>query len=252
MKRSEIRRSLRRASRGATNSFRAVAEPYVDLVTEAVTLSNVSTVQSITNRSQAVFHAMWREIAGMRRVSDVERFLVLAIRQMESTPAEPGDRPHLLGRLMALGRVERTLILLRDMESWDLKRVSRALRMDPKDIDHRICRARCSLVEFGDPVDRDEAQRVLEISRRITEGSCCRHCIPKENGARLRTFRDNWMEARTELIELRQDMRFEDSERTWFLEGLESWAQAAAPERLGPIPVIRNFFRFEPQLMVRE
>ncbi len=252
MKRSEIRRTLRLASRGSTAAFRRLAEPYVDLVTEAVTLANAGTVQSITNRSQGVFHGMWREIGVMRRVSDVECFLAMAIQRIESLGEGTGLGSHLLGRLMGLEAPDRTLVVLRDMEGWELKRVSRALRIDPKDIDYRICRARCALVGFGQPTDREEAQRILEISRRITEGNCCRHCIPKENGTRLREFRDSWMEARTELIELRQDMRFDGPEREWFLDGLKSWAEQGAPERLGPIPMIRNFFRFEPQLMIRD
>lgn len=252
MERSEIRRTLALASRGRTDAFRRLADPYVNLVTEAVTLADAGTVQSITNRSQAIFHDMWREIAAMRRVSDIERFLALAIQRLASDPVEGGRRDHLLGRLMGLGGIERTLVILRDMEGWELKRVSRALRLDPKDIDHWICRARCTMVDFGQPVDREEAQRILEISRRITEGNCCRHCIPKENGSRLRAFRDAWMEARSELIELRQDMRIEGRERDWFLDGLETWAEQCAPERLGPLPAIRNFFRFEPQLLARD
>ncbi|MGF1530664.1 MAG: hypothetical protein ACFCU4_04825 [Puniceicoccaceae bacterium] len=251
MNRSEIRRSIYRASKGSSQHFRAAVEPFINLVAECVTLANPGSVQSITNRSQEVFVRVWSQMPKLRRVSDLERLIVATLvadnRNKNSLP----NGNHLLGRILRLNPMERCLVVLREMEGWDLKRICRACRLSPKELDKLLCEIRCRLVKFEVPEDPEERQRFLLISRSITTGSCCFQTLPKDRPERLRFFRDAWLEARGELIDLRQDMRFDGLERKWFLDGLEAVAQTRSPEPVRVIPALRNFFSFEPEMILK-
>ena len=226
--RGDLRKQIRNAAKGDVRAFQEVSDHYLNFVTEYLVISGYHEEDRIRKYTRNVFHNLWLGIAYMRRVSDIERQLYIYLKQIPINVAPFQDI--LIQRLTSLNALQRFLVVGRDLESWNSKNLILATRIPKYELRKPIYDAWKALVGFKandlnfatnacmesvvENMDCPSAQSdQRRLSKKIKEN-------PIASG-----FKADCLSLRCELVELRQNARWEDTLKAeFFTELLEDIA----------------------------
>jgi hypothetical protein len=226
--RGDIRKQLRKAAKGNTLAFKAVANRYLDFITEFLVVSGYHEEDRIHSYSRKVFHNIWLRIAYIRRVSDFERQLFIFLKQIPVNVAPFQDV--LTQRLVMLNSLQRFLVVGRDLESWNSKNLGLATRVPKYELSRSLFDAWKMLVGFKSSeldFNTDECmEKVVENMEGALDHAEQKRLSKKvKENATASGFKADCLNLRCELVELRQNARWDHEVRTnFFTELLEDIA----------------------------
>ena len=226
--RGDIRKQLRKAAKGNTLAFKAVANQYLDFITEFLVVSGYHEEDRIHSYSRKVFHNIWLRIAYIRRVSDFERQLFIFLKQIPVNVAPFQDV--LTQRLVMLNSLQRFLVVGRDLEGWNSKNLGLSTRVSKYELSKPLFDAWKVLVGFKSReldfnTNECMGKVVLNMEGPLDQGEQQRLCKKVKENAIASSFKADFLNMRCELVELRQNARWNDVEKVnFFTELLEDIA----------------------------
>jgi hypothetical protein len=218
-----LRKRIRNAAKGDVRAFQFVVDHYLNFVTEYLMVSGYHEQDRIRRYTRNVFHDLWLGIAYMRRVSDVERQLFIYLKQVPINVAPFQDV--LIQHLISLNSLQRFLIIGRDLENWNSKNIVLATRIPKYELSKPLYDAWKALVGFKandlnfatnacmESVVENLDCSSLHADRRLSKKI-------KENPI-ASAFKADCLTLRCELVELRQNARWEDSVKSEFFAELK-------------------------------
>lgn len=223
--RTPVRRQLRLARHGHLHAYRQLVDSYFDLVTEYLFLCNGDR-HAVLHQAETVFREAWKRLPYLKRLSDWEHVIASTLINIRTAPAAlPAD--HGPGRLKLLEAREKFALVAFDLERWSYYWLGLALRQSPETVGLTLFHARCRLLDFDPGNGKRPVSQLLKQVSRDLDGEV----PPRKRGPiqqRLsrnptaRDFKSRWLDARCELIEMRQRMRFPAEDRNRLLAALES------------------------------
>ena len=222
--RSDIRKQLHQAAKGNSRAFQKVADHYLDFITEFLVVSGYHEEDRIRSYTRNIFHNLWLRIAYIRRVSDFERQLFIFLKQLPVNVAPFQDL--LTQKLVMLNSLQRFLVVGRDLESWTSKNLSLATRIPKQELSNPLFGAWKILVGFK-AADLDFAtnacmEKVVEdMEGALDNGERQRLCRKVKANAVASQFKADCLNLRCELVELRQNARWETGYRQNFFSELQ-------------------------------
>jgi len=232
--RNQLRAYVRRASKGDILAFQPIVDQYLDLVSEYIRISGYHVESEISALSSRVFENLWLRIGFSRRVSDMERKLFLFLKQI---PVKVGPFQDILTqRLLQLSAQQRFILVARDMENWNFKQLSLATRTSKADLHQQLFRIWSVITEF---TDRNWSPGTLECLQQVVanmEGnldprkqqSLCRRITADPEASQFKTA---CLLQRVELVEMRQNARWDAPKKASYIRGLIDFLQAIKPLR---------------------
>ncbi|MCH8475578.1 MAG: hypothetical protein LAT55_10175 [Opitutales bacterium] len=219
-----LRAQIRRARKGDQQSFLIVVEPYLDFLSEYLSLSGYA--ERPEKRQEIIKNILrqtWRTLPFLHRVSDIERVLTQLLFQVED-----GPDPILINNtyLPKLEVPERFALVAQDLEDWGYHWGSMALRKDASTFGKTLCEARCHLVgiyhaskENKASVNVQRSSEALDLLSQQTRRKIKHHCCQDSFASK---FKARWLEFRGHFIEFRQEVRFEEFEKQNILSDLRN------------------------------
>jgi hypothetical protein len=245
--RSDTRSRLRLARHGDLDAFLSIAERYFDLVAEMLALAGHGSPGKRRETALEVFLSIWKVLPQARRVADLER--MLAARLIALAPTADWQPEGLVGSLANLSPEARFALVAREMEDWPRRSLRLSLRLTDAAVDRLLLSARCELVGTRFDLMEGRIRRVItQVHRGFEEqlaDSAQRRltaALAKEPAAR--DFKAGWLACRCELIELRQQIRWDRSDRNRLLEQLAGSARETRRERVSLLGQLVNGLSF--------
>ncbi|MCC5789215.1 MAG: hypothetical protein JJT75_06245 [Opitutales bacterium] len=238
-----LRAQIRRAKKGDRQAFLLVVEPYLDFLSEYLSLSGYAgRRQKRQQLIEDILRQTWRTLPFLHRVSDIERVLTQLLFQIED-----GQDPILINDtyLPKLNVPERFALVAQDLEDWGYHWGSMALRKDSSTFGKILCEARCHLVgiyhaskESKTPVNVQRSSEALDLLSQQTHRRIKHHCSQDSFASQ---FKARWLEFRGHFIEFRQEVRFESNLKEKILSGLSQQLQT---EEMHNPPLIEKLATF--------
>ncbi|MDA9764539.1 hypothetical protein N9C83_04170 [Opitutales bacterium] len=221
--RGQLRKQLRKAARGNTQAFEVVSDQYLNLITEFLVISGYHEEDRIQGYCREVLHNIWLRSAYIRRVSDFERQLFIFLKQIPINVAPFQDL--LTQRLVMLNSMQRFLLVGRDLESWSTKNLSLATRVPKYELRKPLYDAWKTLVGFRlsdlDFNTNECMEKVVEnMEGALDHTQQRRLCKKVKENAMASEFKADCLNLRCELVELRQNARWDRDTRVHFFEDL--------------------------------
>jgi hypothetical protein len=221
--RGDLRKQLHRAAGGNRQAFQAVANQYMDFVTEFLIVTGYHEEDRIRSYTRNIFHNLWLRVAYTRRVSDFERQLFIFLKQIPVNVAPFQDL--LTQKLVMLNSLQRFLVVGRDMESWTSKNLSLAARVPKQELTKPLFEAWKILIGFKAKNLDFNTNECMEKVVESMEGEFDplqqqRLCKKVKENAIASAFKADCLNIRCELVELRQNARWTEEERHTFFEEL--------------------------------
>ncbi|MDA0349330.1 MAG: hypothetical protein O3C43_19755 [Verrucomicrobia bacterium] len=221
--RGDLRKQIRNAAKGDVQAFQTVSDHYLNFVTEYLVVSGYHEQDRIRKYTRKVFHNLWLGIAYMRRVSDIERQLYIYLKQIPINVAPFQD--FLIQRLTSLNALQRFLVVGRDLESWNSKNLTLATRIPKYELKNPIYDAWKVLAAFKANDINFATNACMES---VIENMDCPS--PQSDQRRLSkkikenpiasAFKAECLSLRCELVELRQNARWDDGLKSEFFTEL--------------------------------
>jgi len=222
---------LSHARHGDHESFLALVNDYFHWVSEYLTCSGEASVSGIVNHTQRFFGLLWRDLPLISSVRHLEQWMAQRLLE-EERKRMPYASPtrHLLGRLALLPPLERLIIVSVEMEGWDLLRVARMTGLSQPLLRDRLLRARWDLIgRHYIGLERRDYRAFCDQSARLGHhGASCSRFKPTTKNC-FREFKSLWLECRSQLIDLRQDMRFSAEESIEVAGGIRDLVAHSTP-----------------------
>ncbi|MCZ6675196.1 MAG: hypothetical protein O7C75_19855 [Verrucomicrobia bacterium] len=246
--RSDLRKQLHKAAQGNRDAFRSVADQYLDLITEYLVVTGYHGKERIRFYAREIFHNLWLRIAYIRRVSDFERQLFIFLKQIPVNVAPFQDL--LTQKLVLLNSLQRFLVVGRDLENWTSKNLSLATRIPKYELGKPLFDAWKILVGFKTR-DLDFAtnacmEKVVEnmegCQNRLEQQRLCKKV--KEN-AIASAFKADYLSLRCELVELRQNARWELAFKEVFLNEMVEDISVINPLKPDLAALLKNQVSFQ-------
>lgn len=219
------------SQQGDREAFLALTHEYFHWVSEFLTCSGVESVSGIVNRTQRFFAFLWGDLGHISRLRHLEQWM--ARRLLEESAEKKGRRPssrHLLGRLALLAPIERLIVVSVEMEGWDLPRVARMTGLSESGLKERLLQVRCDLIgRHYIGMERGEQRFFCDQSARLGSHGFPRDRFHPRTRICFREFKSLWLECRSELIDLRQDMRFSPEEAVEVTAGIRELIALSTP-----------------------
>ena len=221
--RGDLRKQLRQAARGDIEAFKSVSEEYLDFVTEFLIVTGYHEEERIRSYTRQVFQNLWQSIAYFRRVSDFERGLYIFLKQIPVNVA-PFQDP-LIQKLVLLNSLQRFLVVARDLEQWSSKNLLLATRISKQELNSPLFEAWKILVSFR-KTDIDFAtntymERVVEnMEGPFAHADQQKLCKKVKQNPIVSTFKADCLSLRCELIEMRQNARWNPPIKASFFDEL--------------------------------
>lgn len=221
--RGVLRKQLRRAARGNIDAFKSVSDEYLDFVTEFLIVTGYHEEERIRSYTRQVFQNLWQSIAYFRRVSDFERGLYIFLKQIPVNVA-PFQDP-LIQRLLMLNSLQRFLVVARDLEQWSSKNLILATRISRQELNRPLFEAWKILVSFRktdiDFGTNTYMERVVEnMEGPLDHADQQKFSKKVKENPTVSTFKADCLSLRCELIEMRQNARWDNSLKASFFEEL--------------------------------
>ena len=216
-------------ARGNRQAFQVVADHYLNFITEFLVVTGYHEEDRIRSYTREMFHNLWLRIAYTRRVSDFERQLFIFLKQIPVNVAPFQDL--LTQKLVMLNSLQRFLVVGRDLENWTSKNLSLATRVPKYELNMLLYDAWKILVGFkSNALDfntNECMEKVVENMEGIMDHSEQKRLCRKVKGnTTASAFKAACLILRCELVELRQNARWDSSVRArFFNELLEDMAQ---------------------------
>jgi hypothetical protein len=224
--RSLLRADLKHAVRGDRQAFGNLTSHYFDFAAESLFMLGWCDDEDRTAALDALFQALWRSMRFIKRLSDFERALVV---QMLTLSENRSRKEEACGhrRMSSLADESKLLLVAFEMERWSMHSMRLAFRLKTPEIHQRLLEIRCQLLKISlDGLDADTLrllERVnLSFDRDVNQRQrkSLIQAVGKSEVAK--EFKAEWMLYRSEMIELRQQMRSTEEQRDPFLEKLLS------------------------------
>ena len=221
--RGQLRKQLRKAAKGDTQAFEGVADHYLNFITEFLVISGYHEEERIQGYCREVLHNIWLRSSYIRRVSDFERQLFIFLKQIPINVAPFQDL--LIQRLVMLNSLQRFLVVGRDLESWSSKNLSLATRVPKYELRKPLYDAWKVLVGFRlsnlDFNTNECMEKVVENMEGALDHSQQRRlCKKVKENAKASAFKADCLNLRCELVELRQNARWDHETRSQFMQEL--------------------------------
>ena len=221
--RGTLRKHLRKAAKGDTQAFKVVADHYLNFITEFLVVSGYHEDERIQGYSREVFHNIWLRAAYIRRVSDFERQLFIFLKQIPLNVAPFQDL--LTQRLVMLNSLQRFLVVGRDLESWSTKNLTLSTRVPKYELNKPLYDAWKTLVGFRSTELDFNTNECMEKIVENMEGGLDhsqqrRLCKKIKENTTASEFKADCLNLRCELVELRQNARWDQETRGRFIEEL--------------------------------
>ena len=222
-KRGDLRKQLHQAARGNRQALQAVADHYLNFITEYMVVTGYHEEDRIRSYTREIFHKLWLRIAYTRRVSDFERQLFIFLKQI---PLNVAPFQNLLTqKLVMLNSLQRFLIVGRDLENWTSKNLSLATRVPKYELNSPFYDAWKILVGFKSNALDFNTNECMEKVVENMEGALDhseqkRLCRKVKENATASAFKADCLMMRCELVELRQNARWEKAARAGFFSEL--------------------------------
>ena len=246
--RGDLRRQLHQAAHGNTDAFQAVANHYLDLITEYLVVSGYHEPDRIRSYARDVFHNLWLRIAYTRRVSDFERQLFIFLKQIPVNVAPFQDV--LIQKLVMLNSMQRFLVVARDLEIWTSRNLGLATRISKAELSKSLFEAWKILVGFQrDGVDF----ATCACMEKVVDNMECtldqleqqKLCKKVKKNPTVAAFKADCLLLRCELVELRQNSRWDDSLKTEFFAELKEDMALITPLKPELSERLKNQLSFE-------
>jgi hypothetical protein len=247
--RSAIRKQLHKAARGNHQAFTAVTDQYLNFVTEYLVVTGYHDTDRIRSYARGIFHKLWLRIAYTRRVSDFERQLFIFLKQIPANVAPFQDV--LIQKLVMLNSYQRFLIVGRDLENWNSKNLSLATRVPKYELNKPLFEAWKILVGFK-ARDLDYAtnacmEKVVENMEGVLDHTeRLRLCRKVKENAVASAFKADCLNLRCDLVELRQNARWEPSLKAEFFKEIKEDISLIAPLKPELSERLKNQVSFQP------
>lgn len=247
--RGNLRKQLHQAARGNPRAFQAVADHYLDFITEFFVVTGYHDEDRIRSCTRNIFHNLWQRIAYTRRVSDFERQLFIFLKQIPVNVAPFQDV--LIQKLIMLNSLQRFLVVGRELENWDSKNLILATRIPKHELSTPLFEAWKILIGFK-AADLDYA--TIACMEKVVENMECtldhaaqhRLCKKVKRNPIVASFKADCLNLRCDLVELRQNSRWETEYKSeFFQELLEDIAQIT-PLKPDLRELLKNQVSFQP------
>lgn len=254
--RGHLRKSIRRAGRGDRHAFQAVAEIYLDFVTEYLAVTGYHDPDHIRSLTRKIFQNLWSRSAYTRRVSDLERQLFIFLKQIPVNVSPFQDL--LTQKLVLLNALQRFLLVGRDLENWTSKHLSLATRLPKQELSQPLYEAWKILVGFKKNnlnfTTNESMQKVVEsMEGGLDAYQRKRLCRKVKQNATVSTFKADCLNLRCELVELRQNSRWDAGEKQSFFGELLEDIALITPAKPDLVERIQNQVSYQyATLEVRE
>lgn len=251
-----LRKTIRLAGRGDRYAFKAVADPYLNFVTEYLVVTGYHDSDRIRSLTRKIFQNLWQRIAYTRRVSDLERQLFIFLKQIPVNVSPFQDL--LTQKLVMLNALQRFLLVGRDLENWNSKNLSLASRLPKQDLSQPLYDAWKILVGFKkadlDFTTNECMQKVVEsMEGGLDAYQQKRLCRKVKENATVSAFKADCLNLRCELVELRQNSRWDAKEKKQFFEELLEDIALITPAKPDLVERFQNQLSFQcAPLEVRE
>lgn len=235
-----MRALLKRASRGETDAYLGLADVYFNLVTEYLYLCNLDEGETI-QKAELLLREGWMRLPYLKRLSDWERFLarsLMAVEPKRPVPVEDNSRK----RLVELDPHAKFALVAFELENWGYKWLTRALRLEPRELARLLFRTRCQLIGRKP----DQSGRKLRLFLEQVSVDLDGQLPPRQRRNFLRklcscdeakAFKSQWLDYRCQLIEVRQQVRLQPETRDSVLVRIA--ASLSLEEMLRP-PLLRR------------
>ena len=221
--RGDLRKQLRKAAKGSQEAFEQVTRHYLDFITEFLVVSGYHEEDQLRRYSREVLHNIWLRSSYIRRVSDFERQLFIFLKQI---PVNVAPFQNLLTqRLVMLNSLQRFLVVGRDLESWSTKNLSLATRVAKYELSKPLYDAWKILVGFktsGLDFNTNECmERVIENMEGTLDHAQQQRLYKKlKENPTASQFKADCLNMRCELVELRQNARWDQDTKDAFIAEL--------------------------------
>lgn len=245
--RSLLRADLKNAVHGDRQAFGNLTSQYFDFAAESFFMLGWCDDDERKAALESLFHAVWRSMRFIKRLSDFERALVIQL----LTLSENREKRESCGsrRMTSLSSESKLLLVAFEMERWTMHSLRLAFRMKTPEINQRLLEIRAQLLKVNlDGLDKDTLRLLhrvnlafdLDLSQRqrkslIQAVTACP--VAKQ-------FKAGWMLYRSEMVELRQQMRTTEEDRGPFLEKLLSEVSETPMEKPSLADHIMNRVKF--------
>ncbi len=232
----------RRALRGDSEAFASLAAPYLDLITEYLTLCGVKGEEELRVKIRDILHENWRLLPFANKVTEFERLLATVLFSVRLTD-NAASCSSVIEPLTGLDPRSRFAFLARDFEDWDYAATAATLRITRKDLDEILISVRCRLLGVDlRRLDKPTVACIRKLSldfdgrrsrREKKKLSCELGLLPE-----ALDFKSRWLDLRCQLIEFRQEIRLSDEDKAELLENVAGELQSVEMIR---VPFLERF-----------
>lgn len=229
------RTQLKAAKNGDREQFLALSATYLNVAVTYFASSISEDAETRTRRTVQLFERLWQNIRYTERLSDFEYMLARSL--MESAPKNGPitSSDPLVTKLRLLAPDVRFAVIACKFENWPRRWVALALRIRIPKLHRMLSEARCELCGIGwESLANEEKSCLQAISESLEK--CPNMRINRELNARIKSFprvasiKAQWLELRSELVEVRLRYLLDQKEREHLLDRiLESVAETPSP-----------------------
>ncbi len=222
--RKELRGYLHSARRGDQKAYSKLCRHYLNLITEYVSCTGYDSNLSQSEAVRDIVIGLWQTLPYTFRLSDFERTLVLSLLRLKSQKSSKTDDEKIVF-LRSIDPTSRFILIAHEMENWTHNAISLATRIRKPEIEPIIFNLRSQLLKFHfDSVSISSKNLIRQINKdlngKLSLRSSRRLCRKTTHDNSAKEFKGRWLTFRCELVELRQQIRFNNIQRERFLQQL--------------------------------
>jgi hypothetical protein len=222
--RKELRGYLHLARRGDQEAYIKLSRHYLNLITEYVSCTGYESNLSKSEAVRDVVIGVWQTLPYTSRLSDFERTLVLNLLRLKPQKSSKTDDEK-IAFLRSVDPTSRFILIAHEMENWKYPAISLATRISNVEIEPIIFDLRSQLLKFHfDNISVSSKNLIRQINKdlngKLSLRSSRRLCRKTTHDDSAKEFKCRWLTFRCELVELRQQIRFNNTQRERFLQQL--------------------------------
>ena len=247
--RSVARSNLRAAKNADREQYLALAANYIDLSQTFLGCSFDEPAAERTTRMTRLFQGLWQNLPYAERLSDFEFMLAQALIESSPEKGSLASPEPLIVKLRQLAPSTRFALLAYTCGNWPLRWVALAMRIKGPALHQLLSEARCTLCDISWESLALEEQNCLEsISVALDQAPNVRAnlALSKRTQAypRIMTIKAQWLELRTELVELRLRQTSEQERYEHLLTNILSTTADKAMQRPALVDRMLNTLHF--------
>jgi len=215
------------AKKSDPESYLALAANYLDLAQIYFGNSLHEQRHIRHDRCGQIFTALWQQLAYAERLSDFEYMLACSL--IDSTPEEHliHSQNPIVVRIRELEPRVRFALLAYEFDRWPSRWVALVMRCNPNALHELLAEARCELCKINwSALNREEKTCLMKISYALDKSPNLRmnQALSQRIGKcpRICEIKAQWLELRSEIVEIRHRYIPNQQEREACLEGIYS------------------------------